>query len=154
MQSRELDPSPFGRPALLRMPDPGIDVRGGVVALHGAGLPQRRQPLFEHLAITLTPMGFAVLTFDRRSGREDEDTPFDIQAEDALAAVEHLRTTIDAPVGQYGYSQGGRPEPTVVTIAGCGHFPAPDGDPNSLSVPVAGFSPAYTIALRRWFAER
>jgi pimeloyl-ACP methyl ester carboxylesterase len=49
---------------------------------------------------------------------------------------------------------GGRPEPTVVTIAGCGHFPAPDGDPNSLSVPVAGFSPAYTIALRRWFAER
>ena len=300
MQSRELDPSPFGRPALLRMPDPGIHVRGGVVALHGAGLPQRRQPLFEHLAITLTPMGFAVLTFDRRPGREDEDTPFDIQAEDALAAIEHLRITIDAPVGLYGFSQGAwaaslaasrdstvamlatvgcsgvspaeqmrfhtderlrragyddsvraqqrelrmayeallrgdgdretagglladavdqpwfglsyldsrlpapeqswpdmdydpepafskvscpvlliygadedcvpaadseqiwrramrsglRPEPTVVTIAGCGHFPAPDGDPNSLSVPVAGFSPAYTIALRRWFAER
>ena len=47
-----------------------------------------------------------------------------------------------------------RPEPTVVTIPGCGHFPAPDADASSLAVPIAAFSPAYTIALRRWFAER
>jgi uncharacterized protein len=300
MQLQEFDPSPFGRPALLRLPDPGVDVRGGVVALHGAGLPQRRQPLFEHLAVTLTAMGFAVLTFDRRPGRNGEDTPLDAQADDALAAVEYLQARIDAPVGLYGFSQGawaaslaaardstvamlamvgcsgvspaeqmrfhtderlrragydesdralqrelrlayeallrgegdygaattlldaavgqpwfplsyldselpspeqswpdmdydpepafsevtcpvlliwgadedcvptaasekvwrratrsaGHPEPTVVTLADCGHFPAPVSEPNSLTVPIAAFSPAYTIALRRWFAER
>ncbi|MGH3476245.1 MAG: alpha/beta hydrolase family protein, partial [Nocardioidaceae bacterium] len=97
----------MGRPALLRLPDPGVETRGGIVALHGASLPQREQPLFEHLAITLTPMGFAVLSFDRRPGRKaGEDTPLDVQADDALAAVELLQTTIDAPVGLFGYSQG------------------------------------------------
>jgi pimeloyl-ACP methyl ester carboxylesterase len=300
VQSRDVASTPLGKPALLRLPDPGVETRGGVVALHGASLPQRDQPLFEHLAITLTPMGFAVLSFDRRPGRNAEEDPaVDVQAEDALTAVELLRSTIDAPVGLFGYSQGawsaslaasrdpsvtflatlgcsgvspaeqmrfytdellrragfdesGRarvrelrlaveailrgdgdrtaatallrsavdqpwfdlayldrelptpddawpdmdydPEPafekvtcpillifgadeecvpaaaseqvwrratrtsgnqqlTVVTIPDCGHFPAPDVDASSRDVPIAAFSPAYTIALRRWFAE-
>ena len=291
----------MGRPTLLRLPDPGVETRGGVVALHGSSLPQREQPLFEHLAVTLTPMGFAVLSFDRRPGRTpEEDTPLDEQADDALTAVEFLRATIKAPVGLFGYSQGAwsaslaasrdptvaflatlgcsgvspaeqmrfhtdellrragfdepdrarvrelrlaveailrgggdrtagaallgsavdqpwfdlayldrelpmpddawpdmdyDPEPafekvtcpvlliygddeetvpaaaservwrratrtsgnqrlTVVTIPDCGHFPAPGADASSRNVPIAAFSPAYTIALRRWFSDR
>jgi hypothetical protein len=42
----------LGRPMTVRRPDG--QVRCGVVALHGAMLPQRDQPLFEHLAETLT----------------------------------------------------------------------------------------------------
>jgi hypothetical protein len=76
-----------------------------VVALHGAALPQREQPLFEHLARVLTPLGHAVLTYERR-GSESGDTPLGVQADDALAAVSALRAEIDSPVGVFGFSQG------------------------------------------------
>jgi uncharacterized protein len=94
-------------PGLLRSPgsaDP--QVRGGVVALHGAALPQRDQPLFEHLARTLATTGYAVLSFDRRASTAGEDTSLELQAEDALLACAWLRTSLDAVVGVYGFSQG------------------------------------------------
>jgi pimeloyl-ACP methyl ester carboxylesterase len=81
-------------------------MRGGVVALHGAALPQREQPLFEHLARTLNPLGYAVLSYDRRAGRDGDDTSLEVQAEDALAAIAALRVEIAAPVGLFGFSQG------------------------------------------------
>lgn len=81
-------------------------MRGGVVALHGAALPQREQPLFEHLASTLTPLGYAVLSYDRRATPDGDDTPLEVQADDALAAVAALRAETAAPVGLFGFSQG------------------------------------------------
>jgi uncharacterized protein len=81
-------------------------VRGGVVALHGASLPQRDQPLFEHLARTLTPFGYAVLSYDRRTAPGSGDTPLDVQAEDALVAAATLAAETAAPVGVFGFSQG------------------------------------------------
>jgi len=106
VRTREIALDPIAGPCLLRVPDDGVAVRGGVVALHGAALPQRDQPLFEHLARTLTPTGHAVLSYDRRAATDGGDTPLEAQAEDALAAVEALRTEIDAPVGLFGFSQG------------------------------------------------
>jgi uncharacterized protein len=76
------------------------------VALHGAAFPQRDQPLFEHLARTLTPLGYAVLSFDRRASPDGDDTALDVQAADALAAVETLAAKTAAPVGLFGFSQG------------------------------------------------
>ena len=93
-------------PGLLQRPDERASVRGGVVALHGASLPQRDQPLFQHLAQILTPLGYAVLSYDRRSASDGNDTPLEVQAEDALAAVATLAAEIHAPVGLYGFSQG------------------------------------------------
>jgi pimeloyl-ACP methyl ester carboxylesterase len=81
-------------------------VRGGVVALHGSSLPQRRPPILEHLTATLVPLGFATLTIDRRPWPNGEDTPISVQADDAIAAVEFLRGEIRAPVGLFGFSQG------------------------------------------------
>jgi pimeloyl-ACP methyl ester carboxylesterase len=106
MQSRDVVVPTLLGPGLLRAPDQGAPVRGGVVALHGAALPQREQPLFEHLARILTPFGFAVLTYDRRAALDSGDTPLDIQAEDALAAVAVLAAETGAPVGVFGFSQG------------------------------------------------
>jgi uncharacterized protein len=90
---------------LLRRPD-GAAIRGGVVALHPAAPGTREQPLFDHLAQTVTPLGFAVLSYDRRASLDGSDVPFELQAADALAAIAALRTEIDAPVGLYGFSQG------------------------------------------------
>ena len=128
MRSSAVAPAGFGLPAVLREPDPGVGVRGGVVALHGSSLPQRDQPIFEHLATTVTSLGFAVLTFDRRRAPDGHDTPIDVQAADALTAVEFLRTRLDTPVGLYGFSQGAWSaslavslEPTVafLVLVGC-----------------------------------
>lgn len=91
--------------SLLCLPDTGA-VRGGIVALHGSSLPQRDQPIFHHLARTLTSLGYVVSTFDRRSAAEGEDTPLDIQARDARQAVRALKDRINAPVGLFGFSQG------------------------------------------------
>ncbi len=104
MQTREITIDSLGRPGLLRLPDG--NARGGVIALHGAGLPSRDQPLFTHLAATVTPLGFAVLSFDRRPSTDGGDIPFEIQADDALLALDALATIIDKPVGIYGLSQG------------------------------------------------
>jgi uncharacterized protein len=76
------------------------------VALHGAALPQREQPMFEHLASIVTPLGFGVLTFDRRECGGDDDTPLQLQADDALSAVRLLGSMVEAPVGLFGFSQG------------------------------------------------
>ncbi|MGN6576610.1 MAG: alpha/beta fold hydrolase [Nocardioides sp.] len=81
--------------------------RAGIVALHGAALPQRRQPIFEHLATTLTSLGISVLTFDRTPPSTlNGDTPLQVQADDARRAVEFLRSHLDARVGVFGFSQG------------------------------------------------
>jgi uncharacterized protein len=93
-------------PGLLRVPDEGVAVRGGVVALHGAAFPQREQPIFEHLARTLTPLGYAVLSYDRRPSPDGDDTSLEVQAEDALAAVAALAAETGGRVGLFGFSQG------------------------------------------------
>ncbi|HVQ87885.1 MAG TPA: alpha/beta hydrolase, partial [Actinomycetes bacterium] len=90
---------------LFRTPDASTTIRGGVVALHGSSLPQRDQPIFKHLAQSLNPLGFVVLSFDRRPWPGD-DTPLEVQTEDALQAVHSLRNKISAPVGLFGFSQG------------------------------------------------
>jgi pimeloyl-ACP methyl ester carboxylesterase len=74
--------------------------------LHGAALPQRDQPIFDHLARVVTPFGFTVLSFDRRPSTDSPDTSIEVQAGDALLAVAYLRARIDAPVGLFGFSQG------------------------------------------------
>src|SRR5215470_3502649 len=94
-------------PATLTLPDGAV--RGGIVPLHPASDGGRRQFLFEHLSDTLTPRGFAVLTFDRRPSPTDDDVPFTVQAEDALRAVDTLRAQPevgDVPLGLWAWSQG------------------------------------------------
>jgi len=92
--------------ALLRTPGSDVPLRGGVVALHGASRPERSQPLFEHLGETLTPLGYAVLSYDRRASVNDSDVPLADQSADARAALRALRTHLDSRVGLFGFSQG------------------------------------------------
>jgi hypothetical protein len=89
---------------LLRLPDGAA--RAGIVALPGASTPARRQPLFTHLSETVAPVGFAVLSFDRRPAERGGDTPLDVQARDALTAAAVLRDRLGIPVGLFGFSQG------------------------------------------------
>ncbi len=105
MRIEELGTRALGRAATVWSPSAGVRVRGGFVALHGASLPQRRQPIFAHLAATLTRQGFTVLTFDRRPW-PDGATPLEGQAADALTATQLLQARIGAPVGLFGFSQG------------------------------------------------
>lgn len=101
-------PSDFPIPAMDRttalwLPSTGL-VRGGVVALHGASTPK---PLFDHLAVTLNSVGWAVLSYDRRTAQRGGDVPLKDQADDALLAVGALRERIgNSPVGIFGFSQG------------------------------------------------
>jgi pimeloyl-ACP methyl ester carboxylesterase len=99
-----------------------------VVALHGAALPERDQPLFEHLARTVTPLGYLVSSYDRRAAADGGDTPLAVQADDALAAMAALRAELDAPVGVFGFSQGAwaaalaaarSPEVGFLALVGC-----------------------------------
>jgi len=106
MRSSEIAIPTLDGPGLLVMPPEDVPVRGGVVPLHGAAFPQRDQPLFEHLARTLTPLGYAVLSFDRRPSPDGDDTSLEVQADDALAAVAALAARTEAPVGLFGFSQG------------------------------------------------
>jgi uncharacterized protein len=119
-------------PATLTLPDGRA--RGGLVPLHPANDPSRRQRLFDHLVETLVPRGIAVLRFDRRPG-DDDDVPFAVQADDALAALDVLRAEAgDAPLGLYGWSQGGWAAPVaaarspeiafLVLVAAAGVSPA------------------------------
>jgi pimeloyl-ACP methyl ester carboxylesterase len=92
-------------PATLTVPEG--TVRGGVVPLHPAGDGSRRQFLFEHLADTVVPRGIAILRYDRRPSPADEDVPFDIQAGDALRALDELSAELgDVPLGLWAWSQG------------------------------------------------
>jgi pimeloyl-ACP methyl ester carboxylesterase len=106
MRTSEIAIPTLAGPGLLVLPDDDVPVRGGVVPLHGAAFPQRDQPLFEHLARTLTPLGYAVLSFDRRRSPDGDDTALTVQATDALAAVETLAARTGSPVGLFGFSQG------------------------------------------------
>ena len=97
---------------------PSAIPRAGIVPLHGATFPNRDSQLFVHLAHVLPPEGIAVLRYDRRPNHGEDDIPFDVQAEDALAAVAILRERIgDAPVGLWGFSQGTWP----ATLAAATH---------------------------------
>lgn len=106
-------------PATLTLPEG--PVRGGIVPLHPASDASRGQFLFEHLANVLTPSGIAVLRYDRR-GRDEHggDIPFAAQAEDALAALELLRSVPEVgpvPVGLWGWSQGAWAAPLAATLS-------------------------------------
>jgi pimeloyl-ACP methyl ester carboxylesterase len=89
--------------AVLRLPEG--EVRAGLVTLHGAGDGHALHPLFDQLGQHLTNRGLAVLSYDRRSVGEG-DTPFVVQAQDAVAAMRALAAELSAPVGVFGYSQG------------------------------------------------
>jgi pimeloyl-ACP methyl ester carboxylesterase len=113
---------------------PAGRARGGLVPLHPANDPSRRQLLFDHLVETLVPRGFAVLRFDRRPGGDD-DVPFAVQADDALAALDVLRAEVGhVPLGLFGWSQGGWAAPVaaarspevafLVLVAAAGVSPA------------------------------
>ena len=88
---------------VLRMPEG--ELRGGLVMLHGASDGRARQPLFDQVAEVLTPIGVAVLSYERRRV-ERGDTPFGVQAEDAVAALRSLSIELRCPVGVFGFSQG------------------------------------------------
>ena len=131
MPERELTVA--GLPATLTLPEG--PARGGVVPLHPASEGSRRQLLFDDLAETLAPRGLAVLRFDRRTSPTDEDVPFEVQAEDALAAHGVLRSEVgDVPLGLWAWSQGAwaaalaavrSPEIAfLVLLAACGVSPA------------------------------
>lgn len=105
----------------------------GVVALSGARPSAPDQPLFEHLAAVLVPLGVAVLTYQRRAVRSGSDTPLRTQARDAISAVRALRARLDAPVGVFGFSQGAwaatvaaadRTVDHLVVLGHCGVTPA------------------------------
>ena len=90
-------------PAVLRMPEG--EVLAGLVALHGARDGRARQALFDQLGQALTPLGIAVLTYERRAV-EDGETPLHLQAADAVAAARALRSHLRRGVGIFGFSQG------------------------------------------------
>ena len=104
---------------------PGTDGRApAVVALHGAERGLKDWYLYEHLHEALPPAGIAVLTFDRRgdgeSTGESSRGKFTLQAEDALAVIEHLRQLpgIAADrIGLWGISQGGWIGPLAATMS-------------------------------------
>ncbi|HET7380233.1 MAG TPA: hypothetical protein VFJ24_09355 [Gaiellales bacterium] len=84
--------------------------RAGLIPLHPANTPSRRQLLFDDLAEWLPGMGVAVLRFDRRVGA---DMPLELQADDAETAVAELRDAAGdpaLPIVLWGFSRGrGRP---------------------------------------------
>ena len=89
---------------VLRMP--ARSVRMAVVALHGASSSMARQPMFEHLAMTLVPHDVAVLSYERRAPSKHADTELSVQVSDAIAAMRALQDGLDVPVGLFGFSQG------------------------------------------------
>lgn len=100
---RELEWAGGPGSAVLRVPDGGIGA--GLVALHGASDGRARQPLFEHISQILAPLGVAVLSYERRVV-DGGDTPLDVQAADAVAALQALRAELACRVGVFGFSQG------------------------------------------------
>lgn len=92
-------------PAQLTLPV--ADCRGAVVLLHPATEPGRDQFLFRHLARALPDRGVAVLRYDRREARGDQDVPYLVQVHDLSRALRVLRSEVGPlPTGLWGFSQG------------------------------------------------
>lgn len=93
----------------------GTELHAAVIALHGAQVPLRTDPLYRHLIEILPRLGIAVFLYDRRGsggstsgGAASGD--FDLLAQDAVAAFARLRQEpgIDSTrIGFWGLSQGG-----------------------------------------------
>ena len=89
--------------------------RATVIALHGAQVPLRTDPLYRHLIQILPRLGIALFLYDRRGSGQSTSggaAPgnFDLLADDAVAAFARLRHEpgIDsARIGFWGLSQGG-----------------------------------------------
>ena len=115
MVSRELNLAVEGAALDATLSLPSDRARGGIAALHPANDGSRRQLLFEHLAETLPARGIAVLRYDRRPA--EGDVPLDVQASDALAALDRLAADLPdaAPVGLWGWSQGAWAAPLAAT---------------------------------------
>ncbi|WP_194954225.1 alpha/beta hydrolase family protein [Sphingopyxis solisilvae] len=97
----------------LHMPGASNPV-SAVVVTHSASSPLQTASLYDHLKTVLPALGIAVFTYDRRgsggSGTVTAGGDFAILADDAIAAVQHLKTDprIDARrIGTWGLSQGG-----------------------------------------------
>ena len=95
-----------------------------VVALHGAERGLKDWYLYEHLHEVLPPAGCAALTFDRRgeggSTGESSRGRFQLQAEDALAVIEHIAALQEIAadcIGLWGISQGGWVAPLAATMS-------------------------------------
>ncbi len=92
-------------PAQLTLPV--ADCRGAVVLLHPATEPGRDQFLFRHLARVLPDRGVAVLRYDRREARGDQDVPYLLQVDDLSRALRVLHSEVGPlPTGLWGFSQG------------------------------------------------
>jgi len=85
-----------------------------LIAVHGASGGERSTAIFRHLHESLPRLGMAVLVFDRRgTGRSTGDlksSDYTVLADDAIAARRLFESDPglrDAPVGYWGYSQGG-----------------------------------------------
>lgn len=89
--------------------------RGAVIALHGAQVPLRSDPLYRHLIDILPRLGWALFIYDRRGSGESTSggaAPgnFELLAEDAVSAFARLRREpgLDPDrIGFWGLSQGG-----------------------------------------------
>ena len=137
----------------VRRPDG--QTRGGVVALHGATSPERDQPLFGHLADTLTPFGYAVASYDRRS-HDGGGVPLHDQAtpEPTFARVTcptlfmygEDEENVPAAPSIAVWRRASPADLTVETIARCGHFPSPDGGQRRSDI-----ASAYGDVLAAWF---
>jgi pimeloyl-ACP methyl ester carboxylesterase len=104
--------------ATLTLPD--APIRGGLVPLHPASEPSSEQFLFRQLAELLPPRGVAVLRYDRRSTPDGGDVPLEVQARDALAALDVLRSVPgvgQTPLGLWGFSQGAWAAPLAASLA-------------------------------------
>ncbi len=97
----------------LYLPRSGKPV-AAIVVTHSASSPLRGASLYDHLKTILPALGIAVFAYDRRgsgeSGSETAGGNFTILADDAIAAVKHLKADprIDPRrIGTWGLSQGG-----------------------------------------------
>lgn len=94
-----------------------------IIALHGAGAPDRNSVLYEHLTERLPEIGIAVLVFDRRghgdSKGDFQTASFEDLALDAIAAMDRITKfpKIDEKrIGFWGISQGGWLAPLAATL--------------------------------------
>ena len=93
----------------------GQPPRAAVIALHGAQVPLRTDPLYRHLIAILPRLGIALFLYDRRGSGQStsggaKPGNFDLLAADAVAAFTRLRREpgIDPKrIGFWGLSQGG-----------------------------------------------